>query len=682
MKSTLRLMLCLLVCLLLAVPALAAVEGCYDYYIDSMIGGAVLTGYSGSETDVIVPDMLGGYPVMRLSYGAFHDNSSIVSVTLPDSLQYMDGGAFYECSSLTAVYLPENLIEFSNSYAYAHESFYFYVDADSATAQLMEATPSYPVCFIDPQYPDHLISIKGGAICYAGYIGKNPNMVIPPVCTVVNSDLFSNTPNKNNIFSVTISEGVTRIEDNAFGGGWNFSLLSLPSTLRYIGSRAFFATGVRTMIIPEGVTEVGEVVTDSALHKLVLPASLTTIPKNAFARNSSNSTNVGTIYCYQNTPAAEWAKARPYQKIKYLDDTGYSFVFPERPSSSHPEEPHAYIGSGYDWRTNMLIFPSEPDIPYTLHIASDNPKIASVQNDELVLHTPGKVKLTVTSPELGISGSFNLTVYATLEDFSIPEYVFTKVGTTKLTISASGQIPAAGTDPVFNWQLHRQNSGYGSTGTVFKLDRETLPALPEVCSIAASPRNSTLTRSGKLVVYSNVDSAVFDPFTGTMGAGMTVEPEITVTVDGTPYEKIAATYTLASSNVKIAKPTADGKLELLTPGTATITAKFLDGKTAKQTITVVGEKIYTLARGVKVIERETYLNCPVTIMIVPEGYEVIGERAFAGCADMHRIELPASVTLIAEDAFDGCSPELTVAAPAGSYAESYAAAHGFAVKHE
>ena len=71
-----------------------------------------------------------------------------------------------------------------------------------------------------------------------------------------------------------------------------------------------------------------------------------------------------------------------------------------------------------------------------------------------------------------------------------------------------------------------------------------------------------------------------------------------------------------------------------------------------------------------------------TEVIVPEGYEVIGERAFAGCADMHRIELPASVTLIAEDAFDGCSPELIVAAPAGSYAESYAIAHGFAAKHE
>lgn len=989
MKSMLRMLTCLLMCLLLAAPALAdEEEGFYTYHIDVMIGGAVLTSYSGSETNVVVPDTLGGYPVLRLSYGAFHNNTAIESVTLPDSLQYMDGGAFYSNTNLKSVYLPENLIEFHNMGI--SKSFYFYVDKDCATARLMVGDsayaasfvdPEYPTftlyytpspvtggivlamgkyigyeetviipdgvshigdsafmigvsgaeentwtkvvrmpssvislgmaavyslpnlaevylspnisswyhttqpweagafdergkaklycpldsttfstmtpdvttlgvvdpadpdyawqndgsggrvltgyygsephvtipdgttaigknafygntaltsvtfpaglktigdyafennfsltaavlpdslthigmyafynakklskivipdyvhigtfafeyqdystdqdeiaqrtvylpdnvtfdnypfsthttlmvnagsntakefarlndewgwgalyTFIDPRYPDHLIGQYGGEVYFVGYCGSGSAITVPPFCTAIASNIYEKTPNHTNILSVIVSEGVTRIEDSAFDGGWSFSILSLPSTLRYIGSKAFFATGVRTMIIPEGVTEVGEVVTDSYLKNLVLPASLTTIPDNAFSRNKETFTTVGTIYCYKDTPAAAWANARPYQKVKYIDDTGYSFVFPEEASEEFPEEPHAYLGSGYDWHTNTLIFPAEPDIPYTLHIASANPNIVSVENDELILHAPGKAKLTVTSPELGISGSFNLTVYAPLEDFSIPEYIFTKVGTTKLTISASGQVPSAGTDPIFHWQLHRQDGGYAMTQSVFKLDSHTLPASPEVCGITATPRSSTLSRSGKLVMYSKVNSAVFDPFTGNTATGMTVQPNITVTVDGNAYQNIAATYTLTSSNTKVAKPTADGRLELINPGTATITAKFLGGATAKQTITVVGENVYTIARGVTAIGAEAFLACPVTIAIVPDGCASIGARAFADCTQMHRIEIPESVTEIAEDAFDGCSADLVIAAPAASAAAAFANTHGY-----
>ena len=41
MKSILRLLACVLMCLLLAAPALADTEGNYTYYIDEMIDGAV-----------------------------------------------------------------------------------------------------------------------------------------------------------------------------------------------------------------------------------------------------------------------------------------------------------------------------------------------------------------------------------------------------------------------------------------------------------------------------------------------------------------------------------------------------------------------------------------------------------------------------------------------------------------
>lgn len=58
-------------------------------------------------------------------------------------------------------------------------------------------------------------------------------------------------------------------------------------------------------------------------------------------------------------------------------------------------------------------------------------------------------------------------------------------------------------------------------------------------------------------------------------------------------------------------------------------------------------------------------------VIVQEGIVQIGVNAFAGCVFMTDICLPASILEIGADAFKDCH-KLTIHAPAGSYAETYA----------
>ena len=77
------------------------------------------------------------------------------------------------------------------------------------------------------------------------------------------------------------------------------------------------------------------------------------------------------------------------------------------------------------------------------------------------------------------------------------------------------------------------------------------------------------------------------------------------------------------------------------------------------------------------IEAEAFLNASVQNVILPDGCESIGNRAFAGCNLLQEITIPASVTAIADDAFDGCD-EMTITAEDGSYAEIYAEEHGIA----
>ncbi len=77
------------------------------------------------------------------------------------------------------------------------------------------------------------------------------------------------------------------------------------------------------------------------------------------------------------------------------------------------------------------------------------------------------------------------------------------------------------------------------------------------------------------------------------------------------------------------------------------------------------------------IASEAFRNIAARSVWVPDGATYIGSRAFAGNGLLREVFLPGSVVDIASDAFDGCE-NLTILAPLGSAAETYALAKGFA----
>jgi len=94
-------------------------------------------------------------------------------------------------------------------------------------------------------------------------------------------------------------------------------------------------------------------------------------------------------------------------------------------------------------------------------------------------------------------------------------------------------------------------------------------------------------------------------------------------------------------------------------GTATLVTipAVLDG----YTVTAIGERAFE--------------GCSVTAVVVPEGVVDIGWFAFYGCTSLLNVTLPASLRSIGYAVFDGCE-NVTLACPAGSYAEQYARAYG------
>ena len=72
--------------------------------------GATLTGYFGSETDVVVPDAMDGHPVTAIGEECFR-GGSLVTVSVPASVAHIGAYAFADCPALTAAFLHSASLE-------------------------------------------------------------------------------------------------------------------------------------------------------------------------------------------------------------------------------------------------------------------------------------------------------------------------------------------------------------------------------------------------------------------------------------------------------------------------------------------------------------------------------------------------------------------------------------------
>lgn len=77
-------------------------DGGISYQLDN--GTATVLAYSGSNSDVLIPSRVGGSEVTSISDGAFSENSSIESVTLPATIEYIGSRAFNGCNNLQVLY--------------------------------------------------------------------------------------------------------------------------------------------------------------------------------------------------------------------------------------------------------------------------------------------------------------------------------------------------------------------------------------------------------------------------------------------------------------------------------------------------------------------------------------------------------------------------------------------------
>ncbi|MBP3329212.1 MAG: leucine-rich repeat protein [Clostridia bacterium] len=85
----------------------ALTSGNWIYNISG--SNAVITGYSGAETDIIFPSTLNGYKVTEIAKYSFKENTDITSIVIPEGYYKIGRGAFSDCTYLKKASLPSSL---------------------------------------------------------------------------------------------------------------------------------------------------------------------------------------------------------------------------------------------------------------------------------------------------------------------------------------------------------------------------------------------------------------------------------------------------------------------------------------------------------------------------------------------------------------------------------------------
>ena len=190
----------------LLVGMTATVQAQFQYTTSG--GRITIMGYTGPGGDVVIPDTINGLPVTSIGWRTFAGaswetpNTSLISITIPDSVISISAEAFYRCTSLTSITIP-----------------------------------------------DSVTSIEVGT--FQGCTGLI-SITIPASVTSIGDSAFGGC---TSLASIVIPDSVTSIGNEAFSGCRSLTSIDIPDSVTNLGAAAFFGcSSLTSATIGPGVT--------------------------------------------------------------------------------------------------------------------------------------------------------------------------------------------------------------------------------------------------------------------------------------------------------------------------------------------------------------------------------------------------------------------------------------------
>jgi len=203
--------------LLLAVAIAVKADQYSDFTYSTDGTNVTITGYTGTNSNVVIPDTISDLPVTGIGNGAFTNYCfQLSSVTIPDSVTSIGNFAFYYCIGMNSVTMGNNVSNIGSG-------------AFEACWSLTNFT-----------IPDSVTSIGDSVFAYSGLT----SVTIGNGVTSIGASAFSAC----SLTSVTIGNGVISIGASAFSYCGNLRSVSIPSSVTNIGNEAFLRCDSLTAI--------------------------------------------------------------------------------------------------------------------------------------------------------------------------------------------------------------------------------------------------------------------------------------------------------------------------------------------------------------------------------------------------------------------------------------------------
>ena len=266
-----------------------------------------------SETDLVIPEKIEGYPVTELADSLFKGCDGLESITLPSGVTRIGDSTFYGCHALREIKCDSKITSLG-SYAFyecnvletlpdlsAIESIgeYTFYNCDALTA-----FPSIPTglktvgnyAFFDCDKlltfygPDSLVSIGDYAF------KKCDSLLSVSSCKnvqTIGTECFADCPQLGN---ASLGNKLTTLGAGCFSGCEKLGSVSLSATLTAIPDRCFYnCYAISNITIPTSVTKIGNMAFFNCIRLSILTipgTGITSIAPDSFAGVQMNNVNI------------------------------------------------------------------------------------------------------------------------------------------------------------------------------------------------------------------------------------------------------------------------------------------------------------------------------------------------------------------------------------------------------
>ncbi len=524
-----------------------------DFTYRTTAGGlAIISGYTGSDTDVVVPATIGGVPVAAIGHAAFINQDTLTSIALPEGLYMIGDSAFKNCRSANTINIPSTVCYIG---ANAFENCYAMTSAvvPEGVVALEDRTFLNSKALTELSLPKSLQSI--GVASLAG-LEKLPVLDLP--------------------------KNIKTIGMGAFACNNALTHITLPNSIEEIGYSAFHGcAGLKEVVLPVGIREVagGMFYDCPQLEKVFIPVTARRLDTSMLFTNSPNV----QVHSFANSAAQGVAREL---KVPFVAVDPISQVALKTGERTVTDSVVAIDLSG-DERTLQLVADVTPDSPWSeLSWTSSSPKVATVDAYGIVTgHKSGVAKITASTMDGSrVSASCKVNVAHLVHEITVSGDADLQAN--ESTVLKAEAFPEDADDKKVIWSSsHPDIAKVSKQGKVSAAKK--VPAITQVTITAEAKDGSGVV--GKHII--TITPIAYDIQLSANGRKVEKKDKLGIDLlSGNPTLQLSAQVipadapqqvTWKSSKPKVATVNENGLVTGLEKGTTTITVSTFDGSKVK-----------------------------------------------------------------------------------------------------